>query len=231
MGWPALQELAHWAGALPLVACAILALRRRLPSPDARLLALAFFTSFLTDAIAARLGAPNLWLTYINAPLQFGLFLTVIAPVEHRRLVWAGFGLVVAVSLLRNTWGAQETVIEALAGAWVCLVAYRHRTVYRLPVLLYCGLAIPFLLVMGFAAPSITGPWIIAWVGYQAVRITALGWMTVLLLWPPYSPEVARDLAIVATARTGQPGLERAGRAVPGTRDLDLVRAAPRRAG
>jgi len=85
MGWPALQELAHWAGALPLVACAILALRRRLPSPDARLLALAFFTSFLTDAIAARLGAPNLWLTYINAPLQFGLFLTVIAPVEHRR--------------------------------------------------------------------------------------------------------------------------------------------------
>ena len=182
MAW--LQEVAHWSGLLPIAAVAVLACRSILcgqscPGWRVRLLAVAFAISFLVDLVAGSLQAqnlPNLWLTYLLAPVQFGLLLLVVAPARYNRVVWLGFWLIVLASMFRGTFGNIETFTHIAVGAWICLVIHRQPIMepYRPGIMVYCGATIPALLVMGFATPSVEGPWVGAWLAYQVVRIVGL---------------------------------------------------------
>ena len=190
-------RISTYLALLPLTACFLVAsagllMRWEGPEPDGWILAVAFSVSFVIDAFADRLalaGLNNHWLMYVGAPVQFGLFMAVFTPGKARRIAAAAFGLVVILSWLRNTFLSPETIIRTLAGTWVAFVAWKHTSRFRGPVLVYCGLAIPFLLAMGFFTPSLTGPWVYAWVPYLVIRMIALAWMSGLLILSPEAPD------------------------------------------
>lgn len=174
----AAQEVAQWAGLLPLAAVAWLSLRRTVEPPSV-ILAAVFALSFAFDLASDALmdaGAPNLWLTYLLAPVQFGLLLAVVMPVRYRRIVWGFFALLVAASTVRASYNAPETFIHVLGGAFVALAAWMQPEFrrYRVGVALYCAATIPGLLAMGLVAPGWTAEWLAAWGLYQVVRVSAL---------------------------------------------------------
>jgi hypothetical protein len=204
------QEIAHFAGLLPLAAVAWLSLRRSVESA-AIILGAAFALSYALDMTGEALadaGTPNLWLTYVLAPVQFGLLLAVVMPPRYRRIVWGFFGLLVAASLLRATFDAPETFVHVLGGAFVALAAWTQPAFarYRVGVALYCAVPIPALLAMGFFPPQ-SVPWLAAWGLYQAVRVSAL----VVVAWsilavPRTRLEVVRNDR-PRTADAGERGL------------------------
>lgn len=181
-------DVMQWAAILPLLVVVIQSARGKLPTPEARILAVAFFISFLADSYGGLLqdqAEPNLWLSYLFVPAQYALFVSVMVPVSYKRVIWFGFLLVVLASLLRNTFGATETFVQVMAGFWVALVAYRHVSEYRLSVMLYCIGVVPGVLVMGIATPVAGvyhGAWVNGWYAFQAMRLIALLWMSYLLV-------------------------------------------------
>jgi hypothetical protein len=192
------QEMAQWGGLLPLVAVAWLSLRRPV-EPVAVLLGAVFALSVAADLASDGLmdrGVPNLWLTYVLAPVQFGLLLAVVMPPRYRRIVWGFFGLLVAASFARATFDAPETFVHVLGGAFVALAAWTQPGFerYRTGVMLYCAATIPALLAMGFFAPGWSVEWLAAWGVYQAVRVSALvcvAWS--ILAFPRTRLEVVRN--------------------------------------
>jgi hypothetical protein len=204
------QEVSHFAGLLPLAAVAWLSLRRPV-EPTAVILGAVFAMSFALDMTGAALGdagVPNLWLTYILAPVQFGLLLAVVMPVRYRRIVWGFFGLLVAASFARATFDAPETFVHVLGGAFVALAAWTQPAFerYRTGVMLYCVATIPGLLAMGFFTPGWTVEWLAAWGLYQVVRVSALvcvAWS--ILAFPRTRLEVIRDRP--RTVAAGERGL------------------------
>jgi hypothetical protein len=201
----AAQWIAHVSGLLPLAAVAWLSLRRAV-DPVAVLLGAVFALSFAVDLSARSLsqaGVPNLWLTYVLAPVQFGLLLAVVMPVRYRRIVWGFFGLLVAASLVRATFDSPETFIHVLGGAGVALAAWTQPAFvrYRSGVTLYCAATIPGLLAMGLIAPGWTVEWLAAWGLYQVVRVSALVCITWSILAVPRTRlEVIRDRPRTADA-------------------------------
>jgi hypothetical protein len=184
------------ASILPLLACATV--RGRRESPGVILVAVAFAVSFVVDGFAwvsLQMGLPNMWLTYIGAPVQLLLLLVALAPQPKLRVMAAFFGLAGAASVLRASENIPETFLQVLAGAWIAVLAWRSVELvrYRTPIMLYCAGAIPFLLVLGTGQPAM-GIWMTAWVGYQAVRVTALAAMAYLIVSGHPQLEVGDDL-------------------------------------
>lgn len=184
--WDALSYLSYWGSVLPLVACAVLRILKRDPKPDAWLLSAGFFVSFLADSLAALLairGINNWWLSYVFAPLQFGILIAVVAQRrEVRTVALTGLLILGLVSALRGTLDSPETLVKVVGGLLVGWLIIDIPTLkrFRIPVLLYCVASIPWLLAMG-AVPRIEPVWLWLWAGYLLTRILALGWMTVAL--------------------------------------------------
>jgi len=205
-----LGTVGYFAGLLPLAAVARLSLRRSVESM-AVILSYVFALSFAIDLSAGGVreqGASNLWLTYVLAPVQFGLLLAVVMPPRYRRIVWGFFALLVAASLLRATFDAPETFIHVLGGAFVALAAWTQPAFarYRTGVALYCAVPIPALLAMGFF-PRDSVPWLVAWAVYQVVRVSALvGVAWSILAVPRTRLEVVRNDR-PRTADAGERGL------------------------
>lgn len=193
------QVIAIGIGLIPLAAVTIATLRGRRPHPDIVLLACAFALSFVADWIAWKLradGHSTLWLTYVLAPVQFGLLMAIVQPREHQRIVWMFFVLVVLASLAGGDLRGIEMFVHAGAGAWVALVAYRQPGLerYRAAIVLYCAGAIPYLLGMGFLRPAMDVGWLSMWSGYQLTRLAALSLMAwAVLVQPRMRLEVIAD--------------------------------------
>lgn len=190
------RHVAEWAALLPLLAVVIAGRWRKLPSADVILLAVAFSVSFLADAIAKPLfdrGIPNLWLTYLSAPVQFAIVMTVVAPRHGLRVVWGFFLILAALSVLRSSPGVPETVVQVMAGLWIGLVVYEQRSLgaYRLALLVYFVGTVPFLLALPAFPPAWSGGWLVAWLGYQAARVAGLCLFTFAVLRPRLRLEVA----------------------------------------
>lgn len=184
-----LHYLLWWAALLPLAAVALATSRGREVPPTVRILAIAFAISFFADLLNRSLtahGLPNVWVTYLYVPVQFGLVLAVVAPRRGRAVIWLFFGLLVAASTLRGPRTMPEALVQIVAGAWIGLVLYRQPTLerYRPALLLYFVGAIPFLLVRSTLRPAMSPAWLGAWTGYQAVRCAAL----VLFAWAVSGP-------------------------------------------
>jgi hypothetical protein len=205
-----LAEMGHYAGALPLLVCVLVALARKEdPPPAAWLLSAAFFVSYVADTIAAPLGARHLntwWLGYLYAPLQMGLFAMVVAQHRAVRSVTVTALLLMAlVSALRGTLAAPETMVQVVGALAIAWLAWGSDALgrYRAPVLLYCVAGAPLLLLMGVIDINARA-WLYVWAGYQVVRVVALGWMTWALVRKEVSygprkcedrgPEVLREL-------------------------------------
>ena len=221
------QWVVHYAALLPVLAVAWAALRGRVPRGPVRLLAAAFALSWVADSVGAKLqavGQPTLWVTFILAPVQYALILLAVRPASFRRTVWLFFGLVVLASWAGGDWSGIEIMVHVVCGAWVCLVIARQPDLehVRTAVLVYCGLAIPWLLTMGFADPyGIV--WPVAWYGYQTVRIAALAMLGYFVVSQPRmrlevvaggpSTDTAGGRAVArGTGHTGDRHRHRAGR-------------------
>lgn len=186
MNWTAFTAVAHIAGVLPLAVCGIAFLARRPVAPAALLLSVGFALSFVADTFGYlwwRSGRETVWISYILVPVQMTVFLLALGRLRYERVIAAGFVLLLATSWAVSDFRSQEAVASIQAGALICVLVFRNEIVrrWRGPVLLYCGGAIPFLLVMGSSPPAENPAWVPAWAGYQLVRITALVWMAWLI--------------------------------------------------
>lgn len=191
---PVLQYAGYYAAAVPLAVCVWLGFRTkdRDPSRDAWLLSLGFFISFMADTIAhplAQAGLNTWWLSYVYAPVQFALFVAVVA--QHRTLrsiVLVGVVLLAIQSVWRDTLHSPETFVRVTGGVLVCFLLWGVQTLrcYRAPLWIYCGLTFPLLLAMG-NLPTTDPRWLWIWAGYQLLRVTALALMT----WTLVRKEVA----------------------------------------
>lgn len=187
-----IAELGHFAPLLPMIACVILTLRGRQPSPDAWLLVCALFVSFLTDQFGAYLahrGTHNLWLSYVYAPIQFGLLISVLSPSRAWRVVLLGVIVVAAaISPLLRGFARTEFLTEVIGGILVGLLLLRQSPaagIYAGALMVYCVATIPALVTMGSYAPSISGPYFVGWMLYQALRVAALLLMMIAVVYRP----------------------------------------------
>jgi len=194
MGWDLLSWASYWSSVVPLFVCLILWASGKNPIQEAWLISAAFLVSFVADSFAAVLalqGANNWWLSYLFAPLQFGL---LIAAVTERRdvrtVALIGLGMMAVVSLTRGTLDSPETFVKVIGGAVVGLLVFDGAARrYRVPLLLYCLATAPWLLAMG-AVPREHVAWLWIWAAYLLTRIAALGWMARVLVRPVLTLEV-----------------------------------------
>lgn len=225
-----IRYVGHFAGALPLatfgvLAAIALARKRAGPGPEAWQIATAFFVSFVVDSIALEMlnaGMNNHMLMYIGAPLQFGLLVLAFRPEHFARAVGLMLVLTVISTLDAASLASPEALVATAAGAWVGWLAYRSDSPYRWPVMIYCAAAVP-LIVMATTTPATTGPWIVAWIAYQAMRVSALVLMSAVLLFPGLM-EAARDHVGRARATGGTGPVARRARAAA-DRERRAVRA------
>ena len=184
------------AAALPLLACLGLRLAGRAPEPQVWLIVAALAISLVMDVALWALAAPganNAWVGYLGYPMQFAILMLAVAVDAPAR--WIGFGAVVLFGLAssavpvsfiaagRSLAVPTETITRVVGGLGVAalLLENPHLAWLRGPVLLYALGCVPFVGLM--AALSRTAPeWVVVWAGYQFVRITSLGWLTVALM-------------------------------------------------
>lgn len=172
------QSVGYVSGALPLLACLALSAKGRRTPLDGWLLAWAFAVSFLMDTVMLQLahfGIPNWFVTYFGYPVQFGILL--VAVTRARSLKTALLVLLVLVAVasgMRDTLDRPETFVRICAGTLVCGLIWGQAVFrpYRWALWLYCGVEIPFILLMGNIAPRDPN-WLLVWMAYQGVRVTA----------------------------------------------------------
>lgn len=187
----ALHYFAHWIACLPLLACAIVVLRKQALPPAAYGLMLAFLVSFFQDSAALFLRnqhMTNVWLQYVFSPIQFVWLVWVVAHDRAVRTVAVSGVLLAAVNSAQYLpYRHFETITQTMGGAIVViLILSQQKTIiFRPALLVYCGLAIPFILAMGAFPPAVSGPWYGAWLSYQAMRAIGLSLFTYALVWRP----------------------------------------------
>lgn len=184
----AVQVAATYAPLVLVLACLAVEWKRTV-SPEAWLIVAGFFVSFIADTVGyslAAMGRNTWWLTYVYVPLQFGIWITALT--RSRAVRWVGVLGLLAIagsSLLRGPLTVPETVVQVGAGLGVAWLAWGIPAPYRPALLLYCLGAVPFLVGMAVLPMQHPG-WLWVWVGYQSVRLLAVGFMVRALLPRPH---------------------------------------------
>ncbi len=159
-------ELLHQAALIP--ALAVVVFRPR--DAGALLIALAFLTSWVGDAIAWGLGGA--WAGfYAWVPVQVAFALAAVLKAQDRVLAIVGLVVVSLYSIVLSFPGPEVMVIAL--GSVVIVWNMPHR--FRWPLGLYFGCGTAFYLAM------LAGDFMTFWYPYQVCRLAAFGSFGVLM--------------------------------------------------